>query len=614
MHFLDIAVILLAAGVIAVPLAGRAGLGAVLGYLLAGVAIGPSALGIIKDVEGVLHLSELGVVMLLFIIGLELNPQRLWTMRKMVFGLGLAQVLLTGLVLGTVIYLLGLGMGTSLLLGLALALSSTAMVIQILAERKELATKWGRSGFAILLFQDLAAIPLIALVPVFGAAAMAMSADTAVEGAKILGILAMVIAGGHYGLRPVLRLLAKVPAAEVFTAASLLLVLGIALLMEHLGLSMAMGGFLAGVLLADSEYRHELEASVQPFKGLLLGLFFMAVGMALDLGQLVREPALVFGLVAGLMLIKAIMLISLGKATGLGWGPAVRLAITLCQGGEFAFVVLTIASTEAIMPPELVALASLVVTLSMALTPLLIKAGDLSFGMIIKTVPADPTYDMPPKAHKAVLLAGFGRFGQVTGRILKSLDIPFVALDKSPDHIEVVRRFGNKVYFGDAARLDLLRAAEAGEAAAMVIAVDDEKACMAIVETMQKHFPHVPLYARAHNRKHAHMLMDAGVPHITREVFYGGLHLTEALLRGLGLHASDARRTVSAFEAFDEVLLREQWEYHHDMDHMAERAIARSNELAEVMRQDALRHDAQLGLPEDGGPPPMPALKGPQET
>ena len=504
--------IFLAAAVVAVPISKRLGLGAVLGYLAAGAVIGPWALRLIGDVEAILHFAEFGVVLLLFIIGLELQPGRLWVMRKAVFGLGGAQVGATAVLIGSAGALFGLPLAAAVVAGLALALSSTAFALQLLAEKNQLTTRHGRTAFSILLFQDIAAIPILALVPLLGAqAGEELTAGESLIGVlRVVAVLGVTVVGGHHLLRHVFRMVARAGIHEVFTATALLTVVGMALLMDSLGLSMALGAFLAGVLLADSEFRHELEADIEPFKGLLLGLFFIAVGMSVNFGLLVAQPLLILALVVGLVALKALVLFLLGRASGLNAAAAGNLAIAISQGGEFAFVILGVALGARVLEPALAELLILVVILSMVVTPLLFALNERAPWARRKGA-AEPPYDTPAGDENQVIIAGFGRFGQIVARILRAKRIGFTALEASQKQVDFVKKYGNKIYYGDPARLDLLRAAKADQAKILVLAIDDVESSLKTAELVRKHFPHLKIYARARNRRHVHQLMDLGV-------------------------------------------------------------------------------------------------------
>ena len=580
--------IFLAAAVLAVPLFRRLKLGAVLGYLAAGVILGP-VLRLVSGVDSIMHFAELGVVLLLFVIGLELQPSRLWVLRKSVFGLGGAQVLVTALALGLAAIAFGLTWQSAVVIGFALAMSSTAFVLQVLAERKELTTRHGRSAFAILLFQDLAVIPLLALIPLLAMApAMEHGTDAWLAALKALAVIATVIVGGRLVLRRVFDVIARTEIQEIFTAAALLVVIGVSLLMIAVGLSMSLGAFLAGVLLADSEYRHQLEAAIEPFKGLLLGLFFITVGMSVDLSVIGREPLLIVAAVIGMMLAKAAILFAIGKLSGYTTDSARNLAVALSQGGEFAFVLFSVAGGYGIMDPALVDRLVVVVTLSMALTPVALALND-AVSRAKRTARVEE-FDTIDEGESQVIIAGFGRVGQIVGRILTVKKIPFTALDRSPEQVESVRRFGRKVYYGDASRLDLLRAAKADTARLFVLAIDDVEASILTAETVRRHFPQLTIYARARNRFHAYRLMDLGCELIERETYRSSLHLSEQVLKALGMSEWQAQLTVARFTAHDERTLARQHAVYHDEQQLRQSALEAARELEGLFEQD--REDA----------------------
>ncbi|MDZ7643619.1 MAG: monovalent cation:proton antiporter-2 (CPA2) family protein [Woeseiaceae bacterium] len=521
-------IVFLVGAVIAVPLFQRLGLGAVLGYLAAGVMIGPAGFALVDDVDRVLHFAEIGVVLLLFIIGLELRPARLWTMRRSIFGFGGAQILLTGTLLGLAAWLAGMPVKTAIVIGLVLALSSTAFALQLMAERNELTTRYGRTAFATLLFQDLAVVPLLAIVPLLGQDDGTSVGLTGALQATL--VLAAVVIGGHYVLRFLLRIVALSRVREAVTAAGLLVVLGTAFIVEHAGLSMALGAFLAGVLLADSEFRHQLEADIEPFKGLLLGLFFIAVGMSLNLDLVSSNPVPVAGALVTLVTLKFLALFALGRWQGLDTVAARRLALVLSQGGEFAFVVFGVAVGAQVLGAEVADFLIVVVSLSMISTPLLLRLDQ----HLAPAAEADEEFDEIEEEGNPVIIAGFGRFGQMTARVLRARGIGFTALDISQAQVDFVRGYGNRIYYGDATRLDMLIAAEAGKARVLVLAIDDVDASLATAALVRQHFPNLRIMARARNRKHAYQLMDLGVEIIRRETFLSALSLTVEVLKGLG--------------------------------------------------------------------------------
>lgn len=588
MSLLSDAAVFLGAAVVAVPLFKRIGLGAVLGYLVAGALLGPWGLRIITNVEDILHFSELGVVLLLFLIGLELQPSRLWVLRRAVFGLGGAQVAVTGALIALIGAALGLRADTAAIAGVGLSLSSTAFVLQILAEKGQMQSQHGRSAFGILLFQDLAVIPLLAVLPLLSHAGGAPAEGSAVASSlKAVAVLLAVVAGGRYLVRPVFRAIAATHAHEIFTAAALLVVLGTALLMVQVGLSMSLGAFMAGVLLADSEYRHELEADIEPFKGLLMGLFFIAVGMSANIGLVVARPLLVLGLVLGVMALKAAVLFVLGRATGHARGSARDLALALPQGGEFAFVLFGMAAGQGIMDRLLADLLIVVVTLSMALTPLVIALGDALVKRWRRGAP-EREFDAIDDNDPRVIIAGYGRFGQIVSRVLRTRKIPFTALDASATQVDFVRRYGNKIYYGDASRLDLLRAARADKAKIFVLAIDDVASSVKTAEVVKQHFPDIRIYARARNRQHAYQLMDIGVTVLERETFLSSLEVAARVLEGLGMRERDARATIERFRAHDEKVLLRGHAVHNDEVKLIEAAKQAAQELEGLFESDEI--------------------------
>ncbi|MCH8301482.1 MAG: cation:proton antiporter, partial [Proteobacteria bacterium] len=544
MTLLQEAVIYLIAALIAVPISRKLGFGSVLGYLAAGIIIGPFGLGFITDTEHILHFAELGVVFLLFVIGLELQPSRLWVLRRMVFGLGSAQVVISAAAISVVGLLFGLALTEAVLVGFILALSSTAFVLQLLAEKKELTTTHGRAAFTILLFQDLAVIPLIAIIPMFGATA---SQGFEFRGfAMAVAIIGGLVIGGHYLLRPVLRIAARTQMPEIFTVTALLVVIGAALLMQAAGMSMVLGAFIAGMLLADSEYRHELEADIAPFKGLLLGLFFIAVGMSVDLGLLVQHPGTIMLIVICLMVVKAAVLFPLARLFGIcDMRGASSLAAVLSQGGEFAFVLFAIAARHQIIQSDVIDQLILAVAVSMLLTPVVYLLNQQFVSRMEKD--EAPEYDQMEGQQHAVIIAGFGRFGQIVGRLLAIVGRPFTALEIDASQVDVVRRYGNVVHYGDASKLDLLRAAGAEHARLFVLAIDDVEASIRTAQTVTRHFPDLTIVARARNRRHEYHLMDLGIKHIFRETLLSSLAMSEQVLFDLGFEEQEVHRLIATF-------------------------------------------------------------------
>ncbi|GMU42880.1 MAG: cation:proton antiporter [Xanthomonadales bacterium] len=575
-RFLLYAVIFLAATVFAVPLSKRAQLGAVLGYLVAGVVIGPQALGLVADAELVLTFSEIGVVMLLFLLGLELSPQRLWLMRRLLLGLGATQMGLVTALLAVAGLALGLPLAAALIAAFGLALSSTAFGVQILSERSELTSEHGRGAFGVFLFQDLVAVPALALIPLLAAGEVQSAARPAWQsvGLVIGSILAVVVAG-RWLLRPLFRIVANTGLVEVFTATSLLVVLGTALLMQQAGLSMGLGAFLAGVLLADSEYRHELESHIEPFKGLLLGLFFMGVGMALDLRLLAALPLVVAALVVGVLGLQVTVMWAVGRAFRYSQRASLLLAALLASGGEFAFVVFATAEQARLLEPRLAGLLNLVVALSMALTPLLVLGlAALADRRAAQAAPKRP-YDELPGERVDVVIAGFGRVGQIPGRLLAAQRIPYTVIEPSSEQVDFSRRFGNKLYYGDPARPEILRAARVGEAKVFVLALDDPEHSLRVARVLRRLYPQVRVLARARNRQHAFKLMDLGVEDIIRETLLSSLEIARRTLTGIGMSAAEAAERAERFHEFDERLLVEQHLVYDD-----ESALVQSSEDA----------------------------------
>ena len=585
MAFLEQVAIFLGAAVVVVPLTRRAGFGSVLGYMLAGVIVGPWALDLVDDERKIPHFAEFGVVLLLFVIGLELQPRRLWTMRRAVFGLGGGQFALTAAALAGLGLMFGLPLEAAVVAGLALSLSSTAFALQALAERNELTTRHGRLSFSILLFQDLAVIPILALLPLLGpASGGAGDGIPWLDIAKAVGMIALVILGGRYLLRYVLRLMGRFGTHEMFTATTLLTVVGVALLMELAGLSMALGAFLAGVLLADSEYRHELEADIEPFKGLLLGLFFMAVGMTVDIALVIETPLAVLGLALGLMLAKMLCLAAIARIDTSNWRTVRGTAVALSQGGEFAFVILALGVSSSLMEGRTSDMLIVAVTLSMAATPLAFKAGDWLNARFERE--PEPEYERRIEEENRVIIAGFGRVGQIVGRILRLRRIGFTALETSAEQVDFVRRFGNKVYYGDASRVELLRAARADKAVLFVLAIEDVDRSIATARAVRKHFPHLTIFARARNRRHAYALMDLGIDHIVRDTFHSSLELAQGILMELGLGDFESRQTVETFRDHDTARLIAQHGIAHDTDRMIEETRHWTRELEEMFAED----------------------------
>jgi monovalent cation:proton antiporter-2 (CPA2) family protein len=594
--------LLLLAAVIMVPLAARLGLGAVLGYLLAGVIVGPWSLGVIGEVEQIMHVAEFGVILLLFVIGLELRPTRLWALRNSIFGFGSAQVLLCAAVFGAFSLLQGEAFTTAIVAGLVLALSSTAFALQLIAERGEMTTRWGRSAFGTLLFQDLAAVPLLAVLPLLGTSHGAeQGAQQGIEWSQLLlpvGVLLAVLLGGRFLLRQVLRVAARSHVREILTATALLVAFGTALLLEAAGLSMALGAFIAGVLLADSEFRHQLEADIEPFKGLLLGLFFISVGMSLNLGLLRSDAGAVAVLVVAIVAIKVAVLYMLGRWNGLDARDSIKLGIALSQGGEFAFVLFGVALAAGLMTAEQVDLHIVAVSLSMMVTPLLFIAYD----RLNPQSQEQPEFDEIKDEQTPVIIVGFGRFGQVVARILSAMKIRFTALDASPQQVDFVRLYGNEIYYGDGSRIDLLEAAGAHQARILVLAIDDVESSVTAATHIRAHFPQLRIFARARNRHHAYRLMDLGIQVLRRETFLSAADMGREVLENLGVGKEQARALTARFVEHDERRLHEHHSLHNDEQKLRALAKEAARELEEMFARDAseLLRPAQQSQAEAG--------------
>lgn len=551
MPFLQEALIYLGVAVLMVPLASLLGLGSVLGYLAGGCLIGPHVLRLVADVDTILHFAEFGVVLMLFMIGLELDLRHLWSMRRQVFGGGALQLGACGVAIAAALAIAQVPIPAAVIAGLALALSSTAIAVQTMAEKHLDRTPTGRVAFAILLFQDIAAIPLVAIVPMLGVAAATDAGGAGGAGAlgalKALGAIVGVIGIGRYLTRPILRLIAKTGLRELFTAFSLLLVLGIAELMHLAGLSMALGAFLAGVLLASSEFRHALESDLQPFKGLLMGLFFIAVGMSIDFALFAAMPLAVVGLTLGFLLLKLIVLRLIAPRLGVPARQQWLFAGLLAQGGEFAFVVFGVARASKLLPEPWDGLLTLAVALSMAATPLLVILHERLFE---KARPLERESDVEDEGAP-VIIAGFGRVGQIIGRFLFASGVRATVLDRDPDQIELLKRFDFRVFYGDATRLDLLEAAGAQHAKLLVVAIDDPEASELLVERVREHFPNLRIIARARNVGHYTALRRRGVDVVERETFEGAVTLARHAIEVLGCPPYEARERADRFRRFN---------------------------------------------------------------
>jgi monovalent cation:proton antiporter-2 (CPA2) family protein len=548
--------ILLTASAVAVPLFQYLRMGSILGFLVAGLVVGPSGMALITEVESVRHFAEWGVVFFLFLIGVDLKPSRLWLMRGMVFGAGLAQVVVTGLLITFLLQLFEIAMGPALLLGFGLALSSTAFVLQLLTERRELNTPHGRYAFGILLMQDLAVVPLLALIPLLATPDSSVGGNLGIALAEAAAIIAALILAGRFLMQPLLHQVARYGTAETFLATVLLLVVGTATLIGQFGMSTAMGAFLAGLLIADSEFRHQIMADIQPFRGILLGLFFMSVGMSVDLGQLLGQPLRFLLLVTALLALKGAVLWALGKAFRLSNVTAIRLGLLLAQGGEFGFVLFGVALQEGVLDPVLHDQAIMAIALSMVATPFLAaRAGKVSDTVDEEAATLPPPTEGP---KHLVIIAGFGRVGRRIANILEESGVSYIAMEQNPELVTTYRSDGYNVFFGDATRAEVLRAAGAAEARLMVVSLDREEAVEQLVGAVRTGFPDLPIYARGHDREACERLLELRVTGVVSETLESSLQLAKMALVGVGLTPADAEGKVDMVRRRDYGHLMEQ--------------------------------------------------------
>jgi glutathione-regulated potassium-efflux system ancillary protein KefC len=586
--WLTSSLIYLGAAVLVVPLSKALGLGSIIGYLAAGIAIGPWGLGLVSSVEEVLHFAEFGVVLMLFLVGLELEPARLWNLRRPIFGWGTAQVVGCAAVLFAVGYLAGASWRVALVAALGLALSSTAIALQVFGERNLLRTASGQAGFSILLFQDVAAIPILALLPLLAvgdAHEPIGSAQRAFEAAKIVGVIAGIVLGGRLLLRPLLRWIARSNTPEIFTATALLLVVAIAALMQLVGLSMALGAFLAGVLLAESEYRRELETDIEPFKGLLLGLFFIAVGMSIDFGVLIAQPGLMALVVVGFLVLKCAVIYALAKAMDVPYQQRPVFTLLLAQGGEFAFVVFQAAGPN-VLSPGVASFLIGAVALSMLISPLLLVLIDKYVLPRYSRSSAPAMEEISEQQEPKVLICGFGRYGQIIGRLVSAQGIQVTVLDHDPDTVAGLREFGFRVFYGDATRLDVLRTAGAATALAVVVAVDDVEQSLEIVDVLREHFPQARLVARARNVSHLYQLQDRQVDFIERELFESSLRSARSVLEVLGWPAHEARESAMRFRQRNLKLTADGYPHYKDRAKFIAVAKEGRQQFAEQMAKE----------------------------
>ncbi|MEE9304108.1 MAG: monovalent cation:proton antiporter-2 (CPA2) family protein [Thiotrichaceae bacterium] len=601
------AFIYLTAAVISVPIAKRFGLGSVLGYLIAGIAIGPFGMHLIgEEGQDVMHFAEFGVVMMLFLIGLELQPSLLWKLRAPILGLGGLQMGLTAGLITLIGLILGLNWKVALAVGLILALSSTALVLQTLNEKNLMRTDAGQNAFSVLLFQDIAVIPMLAILPLIASPLFnlhqvdhgSIHSGTWIDGIPfwgqtlvVIGVVAVIIIAGRYLTRPVFRFIAKTRLREMFTATALLLVIGITLLMTNVGLSPALGTFLAGVVLAGSEYRHELEGDIEPIKGLFLGLFFIAVGASIDFGLISDQPATIGGILAALIFIKLITLFFLGRIFKMGMENNLLFSFALAQGGEFAFVLFSFATQNSVIPNDLAAMLIVVVAISMALTPLILMTVEKLLLPRVGTREQEMREADDIDEENPVIIAGFGRFGNILGRLLSANGINATFLDLDADNVEILRKLGIKVYYGDASRLDLLHAAKAEKAKLIVLAIDNHQKIMEIIETVKKHFPHLTIMARASGRIEAYELLENGIKHVFRETFETSLRMGVEVMRQLGFHSYQTHRSARLFKRRDDEDLHELASIWYDRKAYLSSARKRIQDLERLLIKEQDGHD-----------------------
>ncbi len=583
MNLLSSVAIFLGATLIAVPLFKRLKLGAILGYLVAGVLIGPSAFNFIDDPATILHFAELGVVLLLFVIGLELEPKTLWRMRNQILVSGGSQLIISSLIIGTICYaILNLSAQASISIGLALALSSTAFAIQLMNNQRILNTPPGQQGFSILLMQDVAVIPILLIVASFSA----QQSDNGVLWYVSIAAVAVVLIVGRFLVNPLLRLVARYGSSEVMTAAALFLVLVTALAMSSAGLSMGMGAFIAGILLADSSFKHQLETEIEPFKGLLLGLFFIAIGMNLDLSLLASEPGFIVLMSVLLVAIKGFIITAIMLLSKQTRRDSTRIGLMLSQGGEFAFVVMTLAVSSMVVEPDVAARVNLIVGISMGLTSPLV----IIYAKFFNTKHCPPVYDSETVSYEPqVIIAGFGRFGQITARVLAANKINFTALDKDAEHIEFVKKFGNKVFYGDATRIDLLKKSGIENARVFLIAIDNQYEITRLANLVKREFPHIKIIARSRNRNHTIELSRAGISTIVREVYEGGLKACGEVLQAYGYSEGQASHMTDVFARHDDKMLKEVLAQNLAFDGLVSSATKGREELEQLFLDDKNR-------------------------
>lgn len=602
--FLHSALVFLGCAVLFVPLAHRFGLGSVLGYLVGGLVIGPWGLKLITNVEDILHFSEFGVVLFLFLIGLELEPKKLWQMRLPIFGLGAAQVSMNAVLIMVVGILIGWSWQASLIAGLGFSLSSTAIALQILKEKNLLSTQQGHSAFSILLFQDIAVIPMLAILPLLTVGAVTTQVhsgstfETATSILKVLGVLSIVVIGGRFLLRPIMRAIAAAHLREIFTAFALLLVVAMAVLMQWMSqwvsLSMGLGAFIAGVLLADSEYRHALETDIEPFKGLLLGLFFISVGMSIDLGVLTREPGVIIGLTFGILTLKFLVHVCLGFVFGVQKEQLPFFGLLIAQVGEFAFVLFAAAKVSGVLSEDQTAPLVASSAISMFLSPLLNFLYERFLEPKINQK-VKPDSDTIENIKPTVLIAGFGRYGQIVGRMLYANGITATVLDYEPEQIELLRRFGFKVYYGDATRLDLLHSAGALDAKVLVVALDGVEDSLRLIDIAKKEFPHLKIFSRVRNVQHLYNVMDREIAGYERETFESSLRLAGKILTSLGWPAHAAWRATNNFRRHNYDMIQDLHKVRNDSDQSTALVKQARIDLEKMFEKEKARLQSQFG-------------------
>lgn len=600
--------IYLAAAVIAVPLSRALGLGAILGYLAAGIVIGPYGLSLVRNVQDILHFAEFGVVLMLFLVGLELEPRRLWNLRRPIFGWGSMQLFGSAAVMTAIAVAFGVDWRIALAASLALADSSTATGLRAMADRNLMTTSTGRSTLSVLLLQDVAAIPVLALLPLLAITGTHADSGGWLGAAKVVGVIAAIILGGRLLLRPAFRWIARSDSPEIFTAAALLLVVATAALMHSVGLSMALGAFLAGVLLAESEYRRELETDIEPFKGLLLGLFFIAIGMTIDFAVVAQRPLLVAAIVLGFLAAKALVLWLMARLMDIPLVERPVFVVLLAQGGEVGFVVLQTATGARVIDGPTSSLLVAAITLSMLLTPLMLLVAD-RWSARLAAGRTRQLEELSEPQHAPVIIAGFGRYGQMVGRLLNAEGIGSTVLDHDADMIEAARSFGYKVFYGDATRLDLLRTAGAASAKVFVVAVDDREQSLRIVDLVKEHFPHLELVARARDVPHWNDLRDRGVLRVDREVFESSLRTGRRVLELLGQAPHEARRQAMRFRRHNLQLFEKMYPYHRDRAKM----IAVVKEGRQQLEEQMARERADMEERRKRGDDRLPGWEAPSK-